>query len=74
MKQEHTYDNNDRIFWMTEKTLERNHKADCTSCNKKFENTKDVKFCEFCGCSSCKDCLKKTRFFYHEKHTNRAED
>jgi len=32
----HIYDNNDKIFFMTGPNKERNHKAECTSCDTKF--------------------------------------
>ena len=41
----HIYDNADHIFYSTEPTKDRNHKAECTSCDTKFESTKQVKFC-----------------------------
>ena len=67
--QEHEYNNNDQIFYIREATEKRHQIANCISCTTTFESAKQMCFCQFCGYANCKECLKKTRFFYDENQT-----
>ena len=49
-------------------------KTDCQSCKiVTFQKDKEIKYCQFCGCSVCKDCLTKTRIFPKAKLDNNGE-
>lgn len=63
---EHDYTNSDQIFYIREATIQRHQIANCISCSHLFESTKQMCFCQFCGYANCKECLKKTRFFFDE--------
>lgn len=62
--QQHNYSENDPILFVREPTANRRQQANCGSCDYKFQKVKELLYCQFCGVSTCKDCLKKTRPFF----------
>ena len=49
-------------------------KPDCQSCKVvTFQKDKEIKYCQFCGNSVCKDCLTKSRIFPKAKLDNNGE-
>lgn len=64
---EHDYRDSDPIFYIREANTNRNQQKACISCENGFATSKEMHFCQFCGCANCKECLKKTRMFFEEK-------
>ena len=74
---EHQFDENENIFYMTEplkKTQYHNTHAGCNTCATTWKKATDLhnSHCQFCGMSTCKKCLKKTRLFKQIKMTEGA--
>ena len=62
---EHVFDEMEAIFFMNKPIPQREYKntSSCNTCEHAWKNQKELKdsHCQFCGLSSCKDCMKKTR-------------
>ena len=68
---EHIFDEMENIFFMDRPIPQRDYKntPSCNTCEHPWKNQKELtnSHCEFCGKSSCKNCLKKTRLFRQVK-------
>ena len=63
------FDDKDPIFFMSKPMTQRKQLQECYTCETAFTDYKQMKYCEFCGHSNCKDCLKKTRIFPHHNQS-----
>lgn len=52
------------IFELKGPNKKKTKSADCASCKVvTFQKEKHIEWCDFCGCSVCKECLGKERPF-----------
>ena len=70
-QRQHVFDELETIFFMDKPISQRDYKNTpaCNTCEHAWKNQKELKdsHCHFCGKSSCKDCMKKTRLFRTKK-------
>ena len=69
---EYLFDENERIFMMQEPISKKHHHntpEGCNTCREKWKRAGDLhnSHCQFCGMSTCKKCLKKTRLFKRKR-------
>lgn len=50
---EHTYKDNDAIFYLREPVSYTKPSQCCTCCTTPFQDKKEMVFCQFCGNASC---------------------
>lgn len=53
----------DKIFVLSGKVGPTKSLKRCLPCDFAFKTKKQMVFCEFCGCSACESCTKRTRIF-----------
>jgi len=70
----HEYSESDPVYFIREPIGKRIQATNCHSCATEFKNIKQMCFCEFCGHASCKDCSKKTRYFFDESQNITLDD
>ena len=70
----HEYSESDPVYFIREPIGKRIQATNCHSCATEFKNIKQMCFCEFCGHASCKDCSKKTRYFFDESQNITIDD
>lgn len=60
---EFSFDEDDKIFFLSGPNPAKNMVPKCTSCFEPFKDYKNVIYCTFCSLSACKKCTKKTRLY-----------
>ena len=62
----HLYSDDEPIFFQREPNFNKKPSHNCKTCDLKFDNVKQMNYCQFCGCAQCSQCLIKTKPFYGE--------